>query len=83
MEAESKLKQVYIPNYTKEENKASSKISSSNTCKSSTHLNSNIMAQSVSAEITVMTNNNSNDVITVNGGKPCESCSETISPHVS
>lgn len=74
VEAESKLKQVYIPSFTKEEGNASSK-----TGKSSTNLN---MALDVSTEMTVMTNN-SNDVITVNGGKPCESCSDTISPHVS
>lgn len=63
VEAESKLKQVYIPNYTK----PSPALITNN--------NKNIL------------NGNSNgssgvEVLTISGGKPCESCSTLASPQV-
>lgn len=55
VEAESKLKQVYIPVYPKPSN--SSVINNTN-----------------KGILNGSSNGNGNDVITMNGGKPCESC---------
>lgn len=64
VEAESKLKQVYIPSYTKP-NPA---------ILNNTSIKGGIMNGS--------SNGNNNDVITINGGKPCESCSSMASSQV-
>lgn len=63
VEAESKLKQVYIPNYTK----PSSALITNN--------NSNIKSNLLNGTA----NGNNNDILalTTNVGKPCESCSST------
>lgn len=63
VEAESKLKQVYIPNYTKPPNPA-------------------IMNNSTKGILNGSSNGNGNDVVTLNGGKPCESCSGIASAQV-
>lgn len=63
VEAESKLKQVYIPNYTKPPNPA-------------------IMNNSTKGILNGSSNGNGNDVVTLNGGKPCESCSGIASTQV-
>lgn len=84
VEAESKLKQVYIPNFAKPGSatataggKGSGSISTLNgNCVPPVALNNGTAAAIAAAA-------SNNDVITVNGGKPCESCAETSSPHVS
>lgn len=63
VEAESKLKQVYIPNYTKPNPAIINNTSKSGILNGSS-------------------NGNNNDVITINGGKPCESCSSMASSQV-
>uniref|UniRef100_A0A336L7T4 CSON006420 protein n=1 Tax=Culicoides sonorensis TaxID=179676 RepID=A0A336L7T4_CULSO len=57
VEAESKLKQVYIPNYTKQ----SPALITNN------------------KSILNGTSNGNGDIMSINGGKPCESCSTTSS----
>ncbi|XP_037029034.1 metastasis-associated protein MTA3 isoform X2 [Bradysia coprophila] len=54
-DAESKLKQVYIPNYTKP--------------------NPAIINNSSKGIMNGSSNGNGNEIATINGGKPCESCS--------
>lgn len=61
VEAESKLKQVYIPNYTKPN---PALITNNNNNKNSL-LNG--------------TTNGKNDIVALNGNKPCESCFSTAS----
>lgn len=83
VEAESKLKQVYIPNYAKPASasaggvggKAGSIGTLNGNCVPPVALNNGAATAAAAAS--------NNDVITVNGGKPCESCAETSSPHVS
>ena len=66
VEAESKLKQVYIPNYTKPN---PALITNNNTSKS------NLLNGTANG------NNNDILALTTGGGKPCESCSTTSSPN--
>ena len=61
VEAESKLKQVYIPNYTKPN---PALITNNNN-------NKNILLNG--------TTNGKNDIIALNGNKPCESCFSSTS----
>lgn len=88
VEAESKLKQVYIPNFNKsgaggQQQQQQGGITTTTvgtapggaTIGTKSTLNGNCGPLNGTA--------GSNDVITVNGGKPCESCAETSSPHVS
>lgn len=77
VEAESKLKQVYIPNYAKPN--AAAGLGNATT----------IGIAAASGKAGVMNGNsgpaangNNNDVITINGGKPCESCADTSSSQV-
>lgn len=63
VEAESKLKQVYIPNYTKP---------------NQTIINNNKGVLNGSSN----GSNGNNDVLAMNGGKPCESCSSGSSAQV-
>ncbi|XP_031632273.1 metastasis-associated protein MTA3 isoform X2 [Contarinia nasturtii] len=64
VEAESKLKQVYIPNYTKP---------------NSALLNSSSITATTKGGLSILNGsangNSNNDVIAYNCGKPCESCS--------
>lgn len=77
VEAESKLKQVYIPNYAKPN--AVSGIANATG-------GGNVLPSGKSVmngnSVPPSSNGNNNDVITINGGKPCESCAETTSPQV-
>lgn len=72
VEAESKLKQVYIPNYTKPSPALITNNSTTNNNSSSTGknniLNGNSNGSGVGAE-----------VLTISSGKPCESCSTLAS----
>lgn len=61
-DAESKLKQVYIPNYTKP--------------------NPAIINNSSKGIMNGSSNGNGNEIPTINGGKPCESCSGITSTQV-
>lgn len=61
VEAESKLKQVYIPNYTK----PSPAIITNN-----------------KSILNGTSNGNGSDIMTLNGGKPCESCASMSSAQV-
>lgn len=61
-DAESKLKQVYIPNYTKP--------------------NPAIINNSSKGIMNGSSNGNGNEIATINGGKPCESCSGITSTQV-
>lgn len=76
VEAESKLKQVYIPNYAKPNATSGLANATGGTAVPSgkTVMNGNSGPTA--------SNGNNNDVITINGGKPCESCAETASPQV-
>lgn len=90
VEAESKLKQVYIPNFTKTGGVASAapapgsgQIAAAIGGAKGTAVNGNCAPLNGAAAAAAAAAAASNDVITVNGGKPCESCAETSSPHVS
>lgn len=61
-DAESKLKQVYIPNYTKP--------------------NPAIINNTSKGIMNGSSNGNGNEIATINGGKPCESCSGITSTQV-
>lgn len=71
VEAESKLKQVYIPNYTKP---------------NSAVLNNSSITATTKGGISILNGssngNSTNDVIAYNCGKPCESCSTNQSTQV-
>lgn len=71
VEAESKLKQVYIPNYTKP---------------NSALLNNSTITATTKGGISILNGssngNSNNDVIAFNCGKPCESCSTIQSAQV-
>jgi metastasis-associated protein MTA len=68
VEAESKLKQVYIPNYTKPNPALITNNSKSNLLNGTANGNNN---------------NNNNDILalTSSNGKPCESCSSSSAPN--
>lgn len=71
VEAESKLKQVYIPNYTKP---------------NSALLNNSSISAATKGGLSILNGssngNSNNDVIAYNCGKPCESCSTVQSAQV-
>lgn len=71
VDAESKLKQVYIPNY----NKPNSAI-----------INNTSITATTKGGVSILNGNSNgngnNDVIAYNSGKPCESCSTNQSPQV-
>lgn len=67
VEAESKLKQVYIPNYTKP---------------NPALLNNASITATKGSILNGSANGNSNDVIAYNCGKSCESCGTIQSPQV-
>lgn len=67
VEAESKLKQVYIPNY----NKPNPALITNNNNKSNNLLNGTANGNN---------NNNTNDILAMTGGKPCESCFSSSAP---
>uniref|UniRef100_A0A8D8HUP7 Metastasis-associated protein MTA1 n=3 Tax=Culex pipiens TaxID=7175 RepID=A0A8D8HUP7_CULPI len=69
VEAESKLKQVYIPNYTKPSPALITNNSTTNNNSSSTGKNNILNGNS----------NGSGEVLTISSGKPCESCSTLAS----
>lgn len=73
VEAESKLKQVYIPNYTKPSPALITNNSTTNNNSSSTGKNNILNGNS----------NGSGEVLTISSGKPCESCSTLASQQVS
>lgn len=68
VEAESKLKQVYIPNYTKPN--------------AALLHNSSITAATKGGILNGSSNGSANDVIAYNCGKACDSCTATQSPQV-
>lgn len=71
VEAESKLKQVYIPTYTKP---------------NAALLNNTAITATTKGGLSILNGssngNSNNDVIAYNGGKPCESCSTVQSAQV-
>lgn len=80
VEAESKLKQVYIPNYTKP-NSAIMNSSPKGMVVGSGSVS--VSATGMSGIMNGTANGNgNNDIITINGGKPCESCSGIASSQV-
>lgn len=80
VEAESKLKQVYIPNYTKPN---SAIINSSPKGMVVGAGGVSVSATGMSGIMNGTSNGNgNNDIITINGGKPCESCSGIASSQV-
>lgn len=74
VEAESKLKQVYIPNYTKPSPAliTNNSTTNNNSTGKNNILNGNSNGSGVGAE-----------VLTISSGKPCESCSTLASQQVS
>lgn len=88
VEAESKLKQVYIPNYTKPTGggATSATIMNNATTKSMVGMGGGsglpLTTTGVMNGSAANGNGNNNDVITINGGKPCESCSGVASTQV-
>lgn len=72
VDAESKLKQVYIPNY----NKPNAAIINNTSITATTKGGVSILNGSNS------NGNSNNDVIAYNSGKPCESCSSNQSAQV-
>lgn len=80
VEAESKLKQVYIPNYTKT-NSAINNSSPKSMVAAAGGVS--VSATGMSGNMNGTANGNgNNDIITINGGKPCESCSGVASYQV-
>lgn len=71
VEAESKLKQVYIPNYTKP---------------NAALLNNSSITATTKSGLSILNGssngNSNNDVIAYNCGKPCESCNTAQSQQV-
>lgn len=76
VEAESKLKQVYIPNYTKP---SAALITNSNSLATTTTTMNNNSGKNNNNILNGNSNGGGAEVLTISGGKPCESCSTLAS----